>query len=158
MVRTNHALAANGGVASGSTELSPAAGANDGSRVWAVGGAWKDSTPGVFPDMLQINLAGTKVIDEISVFAVRDDFSNTTPPDMTTTTSQYSLIAFEVQYWTGSAWATIPGGVVTGNNKAWVKITFSQISTNAIRVVVNNCSLDGYSRVVELEAWGNVPS
>ena len=152
--RTNHALAANGGVATGTTELTPAASANDGSRAWAVGGAWKDSTPGAFPDTLQINLAGTKTIDEISVFAVRDDYTNTTPPDETTTTTQYSLINFVVQYWNGSAWVTVPGGTFTNNNKAWVKILFSPISTNAVRVVVNNASVDGFSRIAELEAWG----
>ena len=154
-VRKNHALAANGGIALGSTELSPASNANDGNRVWAAGGSWKDSTPGTFPDTLQVTFAGTKTVDEISVFAVKDDYANTTPPDMTTTTSLYSLVAFEAQYWTGSAWATIPGGSITGNNKAWVRITFAPLSTSRVRVVVNNASADGYSRIAELEAWGN---
>jgi len=157
-VRRNHALASNGSTAVGSTELNPASNAIDGSRIWAVGGAWKDNTPGVFPDTLQVNFNGTKSIDEISVFAVMDDFNSTTPPDLTTTTTQFSLIDFEVQYWTGSAWATVPGGTITGNNKAWVKITFPAISTSQIRVVVNNAAVDGYSRVVELEAWGDVPA
>jgi hypothetical protein len=43
---------------------------------------------------------------------------------------------------------------VTGNNKAWVKLTFPAISTSGIRVVVNNAAIDGFSRIVELEAWG----
>jgi hypothetical protein len=153
-VRTNHALAANGGIAAGSSESNPASNANDGSRAWGVGGAWKDATPGVFPDTLQVTFNGTKAIDEISVFAVRDDYTNTTPPDLTTTTTQYSLIDFQVQYWTGSTWVTVPGGNITGNNKAWVRLTFSPIATTRVRVLVNNAALDGYSRVVELEAWG----
>ncbi|CAN5126120.1 hypothetical protein BH20ACI2_BH20ACI2_17850 [soil metagenome] len=156
-VRTNHALASNGGTATGSTELNPASNAIDGSRVWAVGGQWKDSTPGVFPDVLQVDFNGIKTINEISVFAVRDDFSNTVPPDETTTTTQYSLIDFEVQYWSGSNWMTVPGGLVTGNNKAWVKLTFAPLPTSRIRVIVNNAAVDGFSRIAELEAWGDVP-
>jgi uncharacterized repeat protein (TIGR01451 family) len=156
-LRINHALAANGGVATGSTELNLASAAIDGSRVWAIGGAWKDSNPGVFPDVLQVDFNGVKSIDEISVFAVRDDFNNTVPPDETTTTSIYSLVDFEIQYWTGMEWATVPGGLVTGNNKAWVKLTFSPIDTTAIRVIVNSASQDGHTRIVELEAWGAAP-
>ena len=153
--RMNYARSSNGGVASASSQLGPASAANDGSRVWAIGSAWKDNDPGVFPDTLQVDFNGTKVIDEISIFAVRDDYNNTTPPDLTTTTTQYSLIDFVVQYWNGSAWVNVPGGNITGNNKAWVKLLFSPISTNAVRVVVSNASeVDDYTRIVELEAWG----
>lgn len=158
VVRMNHALSINGGVAAGSTELNAAANANDGSRVWAIGGAWKDSTAGVFPDWLQVSFNGEKTIDEISVFAVRDDYQNTVDPTLATTTNLYSLIAFDVQYWNGTNWVTVPGGSITGNNKAWTKITFSPISTQRIRVMVNNASLDGYSRIAELEAWGGGPT
>ena len=49
----------------------------------------------------------------------------------------YGLSAYEVQYWTGSAWATVPGGGVTGNNKVWRKVTFPAVTTAKIRVVVN---------------------
>jgi RHS repeat-associated protein len=59
-----------------------------------------------------------------------------------------------VQYWNGSAWATVPGGSVTGNNKVWRQFNFSAITTNKIRVVVNGGADNLLSRVVELEAWG----
>jgi peptidyl-Lys metalloendopeptidase len=158
VVRMNHALVGNGGVATGSTELNAAANANDGSRVWAIGGAWKDSSAGVFPDWLQVTFNGEKTIDEISVFAVKDDYQNTVDPTLGTTTTVYSLIAFDVQYWNGTSWVIVPGGTITGNNKAWTKITFSPISTQRIRVMVNNASQDGYSRIAELEAWGGGPA
>jgi hypothetical protein len=57
-----------------------------------------------------------------------------------------------VQYWTGSAWTAVPGGSVTGNNKVWKKVIFSPLTTAKIRVLIN-ASADGYSRVVEVEAW-----
>ncbi len=157
LVRTNHALSANGGSAVGSSELNPASAAIDGSRVWSIGGAWKDSNPGIFPDVLQVDFSSVKSIDEISIFAVLDDYLNTVPPSLTTTTSVYSLVSFEVQYWNGTSWVTVPNGIIVGNNKAWTQIVFSPISTSRIRVLVNSASQDGYTRIVELEAWGNGP-
>ena len=67
------------------------------------------------------------------------------------TFSQYGITDFDVQYWTGSAWAAVPGGSVRGNNKVWRKVTFPALSTSAIRVVVL-AGLGGYSRIVEVEA------
>jgi len=66
----------------------------------------------------------------------------------------YGLTGFEVQYWNGSAWADVTGGNITGNNKVWRKVTFSPLTTTRVRVLTN-ASPDGYSRLTELEAWGN---
>src|SRR5205085_247724 len=68
--------------------------------------------------------------------------------------STYGLTNFDVQYWSGSAWVTVPAGSITGNNKVWTKISFPAIATTKIRVLVNN-ALYSYSRVTELEAWGD---
>ena len=54
--------------------------------------------------------------------------------------------------WTGSDWVDVPGGNVTGNNLVWRKLTFSPISTDRIRVLVN-AALGSYSRIAEVEAW-----
>jgi RHS repeat-associated protein len=69
-----------------------------------------------------------------------------------TTFSTYGLTGFEAQYWNGSAWATVPGGSVSGNNKVWKKITFAPLTSTKIRVLIN-ASSDGFSRMVEVEAW-----
>lgn len=63
-------------------------------------------------------------------------------------------MAFDVQYWTGAAWATVPGGAVTGNDKVWRKLTFPAVTTTKIRVLARG-GADGYSRIVEVEAWGS---
>jgi len=49
----------------------------------------------------------------------------------------------------------VPGGSVTGNNKVWRQFTFTPVTTSKIRVVVNAGIDNVYSRVVEVEAWGN---
>src|SRR2546427_12841369 len=68
------------------------------------------------------------------------------------TLSLYGLAGFDVQYWDGSAWVTVSGGSVSGNNKVWKKISFPAITTSRIRVLTN-ASSDGWSRITEVEAW-----
>ena len=46
----------------------------------------------------------------------------------------------------------MPGGTIVGNKFVWRQITFSPVTTTGIRVLVNG-SLNGYSRIVELEAY-----
>ena len=84
---------------------------------------------------------------------VQDNYSNPSEPTLADTFGQYGVTSFDIQYWNGSGWVTVPGGSVTGNNKVWTQVTFSAITTNKIRVQVNN-SLASYSRLVEVEAWG----
>jgi hypothetical protein len=157
--RTNVALTTNGGIASASSSLangSPDV-AIDGIRNWATSGAWKDATPDVYPDVLQVDFSGSKTINEIDVYAVKDDFSNPSDPNERSTFSIYGITNFDVQYWNGSSWMTVPNGNIVNNNKVVTKLVFPAITTTKIRVVVNNAQTN-YSRIVELEAWSLVNS
>ena len=87
-----------------------------------------------------------------NVFTLQDNAQTLDPTD-TMTFSQFGITAFDVQYWNGASWITVPGGSITANNRVWRKLTFSSVQTTRVRVLVNN-SLGGYSRVIELEAWG----
>ena len=153
------ALASNGGVASASSQYSsgfPVAPTIDGDRKglnWGAGGGWNDATPGSYPDWLQVDFNGTKTIGEIDVFTVQDTYWNPAEPTGTMTFTQYGITNFDVQYWNGSSWVTVPGGGVTNNNKVWTKVVFSPVQTTKIRILVNG-SPDGYSRITEVEAWG----
>ena len=53
-------------------------------------------------------------------------WNNTSPVEPTDTMlfSGYGITGFDVQYWDGSAWVTVVGGSITGNNKVWTKISF----------------------------------
>jgi F5/8 type C domain-containing protein len=161
---TNYALASNLGVASASSSYpgSAPSGANDGDRKGlniGKGGIWASATTG-FPAWLEIAFSGSKKIDEIDVFTQQDNYTSPVEPteDMTfSSTTGYGLTGYEVQYWDGSAWTKVlgvPGGSVTGNNKVWRRFTFSPITTTKIRVLTN-ASRDGYSRLIEVEAWGS---
>lgn len=57
---------------------------------------------------------------------------------------------FDVEYWDGTGWATVPGGKIRDNDKVWVQITFPDIVTDRVRAVIYGSSSPVY--IVELEA------
>jgi RHS repeat-associated protein len=150
----NVALATNGATASASSiywSQAPASNAINGDHVGS-NSHWADGTSFGYPDWIQVDFAGSKTINEIDVFGLQENYSNPVEPTLTMT-SRYALTNFEVQYWDGSAWATVSGGSVTGNDKVWKKFTFSPLTTSKIRVHVTNVAGDNHSQVVEVEAW-----
>ena len=164
--RTNYALASNGATASASSTYSPSQGSGyssvpanaiDGDRTGKVGSStewWNDGTQNSGPDWLQVDFNGSKTIDEIDLFTTQDNYTSPSAPTETMTLTLYGLTGYEVQYWNGASWTDVTGGNVSGNNKVWSKFTFAAITTSKIRVLAN-ASADGWSRVNELEAWGN---
>jgi sirohydrochlorin ferrochelatase len=160
---SNVALASNGTTASASSTVSPnfsAAsvidGEHDGNN-WGSNGGWNDSTPGSFPDSVEANFNTSQTISEIDVYTLKDDFNSGSTVNDATTFTAYGITDFNVQYWTGAAWADVPGGVVTGNNLVKRKVTFTPVTTDKIRVLVNASADNYYSRVVEIEAFSCSP-
>ncbi|HEV3468627.1 MAG TPA: hypothetical protein VG148_04855, partial [Pyrinomonadaceae bacterium] len=159
---TNHALASNGATAAASSVFDSTRlpiGAINGDRRglhWgsdpATGSGWTDGTQNVYPDWLEITFSGAKSLTEISVFTLQDNYPSPAEPTLTMTFTKFGIQDFDVQYWTGSAWATVPGGAITGNNKVWRKVTFPALTTTKIRVLVKK-ALAGNSRIVEVEAY-----
>jgi RHS repeat-associated protein len=117
-------------------------------------GAWVDAGPAyTFPDWVQVDFGANKTLDEIDVFTLQDNYAGSSEPTETMTFTQWGLTGYEVQYWDGgNNWVTVAGGSVTGNNKIWRKFTFAPITTSKIRVLTN-ASVDGYSRLTEIEAY-----
>jgi len=105
------------------------------------------------PDWLQVEFNGAKTIDEIVVTSQQDDYTNPVEPTEATTFQSYGLRAFDVQYWDGSAWVTVAGGRVTGNDRVMRRFAFPAVTTTKIRTLIH-ATADGFSRVWELEAWG----
>ena len=154
----NVALASNGGVASASSSYSTGfpvsaiinnerAGAN-----WGSGGGWNDSTANAYPDWVQITFSGSKTIDHVVIYTVQDNYATPIEPTDTTTFSLYGITAFTVQGWNGAAWVTL--GSVSGNNLVKRTVNFSATTTNRIRINVTS-ALASFSRISEVEAWGN---
>jgi hypothetical protein len=158
----NVAASFNGGVATASStqedKYTIAAAINGDRKGLNLGqqdGGWRDDTPSVFPDTFEVAFAGPSVIDEISVITIQDTWWNPVEPTETMVFFNNGITAFEVQTWNGSSWVAIPGGVVTGNNKVWRKFTFSEITTEKIRVLVNGSKTPS-STIIEVEAFGTL--
>jgi uncharacterized membrane protein len=157
--RTNVALAATGGVAIASSTLGanyPASATTNGDRKglnWGNGGGWNDGTSYASPDWLEVDFNGPKLIEQVDVFSMQDNYSAPVEPTPAMTFTSWGLRAFEVQYWDGAAWISIPGASVTANNLVWRKFVFVPVTTTKIRVYITG-ALNGYSRMMEVEAWG----
>jgi len=100
-----------------------------------------------------VDFGVNKTINEIDVFTLQDNWGASIEPTPATAFSLYGLSGYEVQYWNGSSWVTVPGGSVTSNNKIWRKFEFSSLITSKIRVLTN-AAPDGVSRITEIEAYG----
>ena len=85
----------------------------------AAGGGWNDATPNAWPDWLEVDFAGAKTIDEVDVFSLQDNYTAPVDPTPALTFSRFGLTDFTVQYWDGTQWAAVPGGVVSGNTLVW---------------------------------------
>lgn len=120
---------------------------------WHTGNSgWNDATPNVFPDWIEVNFNRLRSINWINVFTVPDNYKEGSDPDPNLTFTQYGITDFDVQYWTGRAWRTVPNGAIRNNRNVVRKISFPALTTNKIRVVVLN-ALGGESRITEIEAW-----
>jgi hypothetical protein len=156
--RVNVAAAAMGARASASSTISPAfppGGAIDGDvagRLWGAGGGWNDATPEQFPDWLRIDFSSAKTIDRVDVFSVQDNYNSPGTPTPTMTFSLFGLRDFDVQYWTGTAWQTVTGGAVSGNEFIARQVTFEAVTTSAIRILVRHAH-GTFSRIAEVQAF-----
>jgi hypothetical protein len=155
---TNVALSTVGAIASASTTASNsylAKNVINGDRKganWGNGSSgWQDATASAYPDWVQINFNGSKTITKVVVFS-RQDSSTPVEPTDTMTFTLYGLKDFTVQGWNGSSWVTL--GTVTGNSLVKKTVSFSAFKTDRIRVNVTR-ALTMWTRIVEIEAWGN---
>ena len=118
---------------------------------WGAGGGWNDATPG-FPDWFRVDFSGAKTINQIDVFSVQDNVMAPIEPTAALTFSRYGITDFQLEYWTGSGWAAIPGGAVTGNRLVWKQVVFAPVTTTAVRIYITG-SMDGWSRLAEVEVY-----
>jgi hypothetical protein len=159
----NYALASLGSLPTASSEYVnggyPASSAIDGEHKglnWGNNGGWNDSTRDIWPDSLEVAFPNdlAKTITEIRVYTVQNDVRNPVEPIPSTMADLYGIADFQVQTWNGSGWVTVPGGTVTGNDKAMRVVTLATpIATTKIRVLVT-AGRSYWTRIVEVEAFG----
>jgi hypothetical protein len=154
----NVAAAGMGATASASSTYNagtPVASLVDGNRrgnVWASGGGWSSAANPTLanPQWVQVNLNGSRRIQEIVVTTLQDNYAAPIEPTTATTFTTYGIRDFAVQYWSGSGW--VAAGSITGNNKVVRRFTFAPVQTTAVRVLVT-AALQNFARIVEVEAY-----
>jgi len=119
-------------------------------------GGWNDGTRGAYPDVLEITFPASRAIEQINVYTLQNNWTNAGEPTETTSANAEGILDFDVQYWNGSTWVTVPNGSVTGNDKALRRFMFASITTTKIRVNITNAR-NNWSRLVEVEAYGCPP-
>jgi hypothetical protein len=87
------------------------------------------------------------------VYSVQDNFLSPAEPTDDMTFSLYGLVNFDVLGWNGTSWVQL--GTVAANRYVKRTVSFLPFTTDRIRIVVT-WDKDGlWSRITEVEAWGN---
>ena len=153
---TNVALAANGGVATSSSNFSsgtrrPApstAIARDSTGTTAAAGR----APPACRNGCRSSSPARKTINRVVVYDVQDNYPNPVEPTDTMTNPLYgsSFIDFTVSAGIGGNWVTSRRS--PNNNLVKRTVTFPAVTTDRIRVTVTR-SADAYARLTEIEAF-----
>jgi hypothetical protein len=115
-------------------------------------GFWADATANTYPDWVEIEFDEKKIINRVAVYTLQDNFdTNPVEPTDGQSFSAYGIRDFTVQGWDGSDWVTL--AAVTNNNLVKRTVNFPSFETKFIRVHVTN-SMQTFSRITEIEAWG----
>ena len=153
----NVALATNGAVAAASStgfsDDGPPASASkliDDTRSGA-NSYWTDDTVDEFPDVVQINFFGNKMIDRVVVYSVQDNYFDGVDPTDTDLCYIYGLVDFTVEGWNGRDWLTLAN--VTDNLLCKRTVTFLPFTTDQIRINVTITGGWSWTRIAEVEAW-----
>jgi hypothetical protein len=88
-----------------------------------------------------------------SSHAPRDERPGAKAADGSRTRGQSGPAAvFEVQYWAGSGWVTMPGAVTVNGDKVLLNLAAPRLATKRIRVLVHD-SRRGRSHAIELDSY-----
>ena len=154
----NYAHVLNGGTVEASSTLSgnfPAESVIDGDRTgsgWEQGtGGWNDATNGQWGDWIVVAFDGEKWIDRVEVTTLQDSYRGADEPSAEARFTRYGIVDFDVEAEVGNEWRVV--GSVRGNDLVRRTVRFAPLRTQRIRVVVHR-GLEGYSRIVEIGAYG----
>lgn len=124
-------------------------------------GGWNDGTPNVFPDTFEIHFDGEKIIEEIDIYTLQDNWKdNPVEPTLAMTFSLYGITDFNVGYFDAPSNQWVWVASIRNNNKVVRQIKLSSPArTQKISIVILNARSSNYpnnsSRLVEVEVWGS---
>ncbi len=116
-------------------------------------GGWNDATQGKWPDWIAVELPRPERIARVAVTTLQDAFPAgewATPTDELRFT-RFGIVDFEVQLCVDGKWVSV--GRVKDNDRVRRTVRFAPRPATGVRVVVH-AAKEGYSRIVEIEAYG----
>lgn len=114
------------------------------SENWSTSTGWNDGTRGAFPDTYDVQLATAVPVDRVELYTL----DSTRYP-----ASGFGLSDWDVQVRAGGTWQTVDE--VRDNTVGHVTSTFAPVTADAVRIVGHGNNNNDYSRIVELEVYGN---
>ncbi|MDX2974286.1 hypothetical protein PWY87_10275 [Kribbella solani] len=115
---------------------------NADSAQWGASG-WHDNTKGVFPDTYGVDFVQPATVGRV----VLQTLDSARYP-----AAVMGIRDFDVQVRVGDQWK--PVGQVRGNETGRVTVTFTPVAVDAVQLVIHDSNDHGYSRIVEIEAYG----
>ena len=108
-------------------------------------------TADAYPDWVQIIFNGSKTIERVVVYTLQDTYTSPVEPTDSMTFSKYGITDFTVRVGTAPL-----GDAGKGERQqpGQADGIFEPAPPTGIRVKVNS-ALGGFSRITEIEAWGN---
>jgi hypothetical protein len=116
---------------------------NTDSAQWGASG-WHDATKGVFPDTYGVDLLQPTTIGRI----VLQTLDSAKYP-----ASVMGIRDFDVQVRSNGVWSTVQE--FRGNVTGLLTVAFAPRAVDGVQVVVHDSNDHGYSRIIELEAYGS---
>ncbi len=120
---------------------------NADSEQWGASG-WHDATKGVFPDTYGVDFIAPTTVGRV----VLQTLDSARYP-----AAVMGLRDFDVQIRVGpdtaADWTTV--SEVRGNTQGRVSVSFTPVTSDAVRLVIQDSNDHGYSRIVELEAYNS---
>ncbi|HET6740516.1 MAG TPA: hypothetical protein VFH76_16335 [Kribbella sp.] len=114
------------------------------SEHWDTLTGWNDGTRAAFPDTYDVALSEPAAVGRVELYTL----DSAKYPAKTN-----GLKDWDVQVRVGGAWQTV--AQVRGNTAGHVTSTFAPVQADAVRILCLDGNDHTYSRIVELEAYGN---
>jgi hypothetical protein len=114
------------------------------------GGGWNSGQRDIFPQWLSVTFSRSYKVSSVTVVGLQNDFNNPVEPTPEMT-GVYANVDFDIQIFDGLNWVSV--AQVRGNDRVLRTVTFSQVVTRAVRVLVLTAPM--YARVIELEVYGS---
>jgi hypothetical protein len=74
---------------------------------WSRGGGWNDASENSWPDWLDITFPTPRVISQIDLFSLQDEYEQPQVPTREMTFTRFGIESFSIRWWDGANWQLV---------------------------------------------------